>query len=100
MRRQRWEAVPAEARETFIPLAPDFVIELRSPSDRLADLQAKMGEYQAAGAALGWLIDPVERRVHVYAAGGDVVSLDSPARLSGDPTLSGFVLELDAIWRG
>jgi Uma2 family endonuclease len=95
MPRERWESVPSAARERFVP---DFVIELRSPSDRLADLQAKIAEYLAAGATLGWLIDPVERRAHVYASGSPLRVLDAPPRLSGEPVLPGFVLDLTAIW--
>lgn len=64
--RSRWAALPPEGREKFVPLAPDFVVELRSRSDRLSVLQAKMEEYRDNGVRLGWLLDPEERRVHVY----------------------------------
>jgi Uma2 family endonuclease len=86
-------------KKKFIPLCPDFVIEVRSPSDRLARLQEKMEEYRENGAALGWLIDPQARKVHVYRPGQRVEVLDHPKRLSGDPELQGFVLELARIWR-
>lgn len=98
VRRSRWDELPAEARERFAPLAPDFVVELRSGSDRLADLEAKMAEYLAAGVLLGWLIDPVDGRVSVYRPESAVVILDRPSQLSGDPVLPGFVLDLEAIW--
>lgn len=98
MRRERWVAVPSLARERFVPVVPDFVIELRSPSDRLADLHAKIEEYLEAGVTLGWLIDPVDRRAHVYASGSPPRTLDAPASLSGDPVLPGFVLDLTSIW--
>ena len=94
----RWEALPAEARERFAPLAPDFVVELRSASDRLPDLQAKMDEYRAAGVRLGWLIDPVDSRVYVYDPSGADRVLDRPTQLSGDPVLPGFMLDLEPIW--
>lgn len=98
MLRERWNAIPTESREGFVPVAPDFVIELRSTSDRRADLEAKMDEYQAAGVRLGWLIDPVERCVLVYRQHQPTVSLAHPPRLDGSPLLPGFVLELDAVW--
>jgi Uma2 family endonuclease len=98
VRRERWEAIAGAARERFVPLVPDFVIELRSPSDRLEDLAAKLEEYRAAGARLGWLIDPMERRVHVYASGEAIAVIDAPERMPADPVLPGFVLELATVW--
>ena len=99
MLRERWDAIPRESREGFVPAAPDFVIELRSTSDRRADLDAKMREYEAAGVKLGWLIDPVERCVLVYRQHQPMVILEHPPRLDGSPLLPGFVLELDAVWQ-
>ena len=96
--RSRLAALPAEARERFLPLCPDFVLELRSPSDPLADLQAKMREYLDNGARLGWLIDPQDRRVHIYRPGTAVEVLDAPASVSASPELAGFELELERIW--
>jgi Uma2 family endonuclease len=75
------------------------VIELRSTSDRLARLQGKMQEYLDNGAMLGWLIDPIETRVHIYRPGITVQVLDKPASISGDPELPGFVLDLATIWQ-
>ena len=83
--------------EKFLPLCPDFVIELRSPTDSLEALQAKTTEYVSNGATLSWLIDPQEKRVHVYAKQG-VEILDAPARVSGEPLLPGFTLDLSAIF--
>jgi len=94
----RLQPLSAEAKEHFIPLCPDFVVELRSPSDRLADLQAKMEEYRDHGARLGWLIDPQEQRVHVYRLGRPVEMLENPDRIEGDPELPGLVLDLKRIW--
>lgn len=93
----RWQALSAEERAKFPPICPDFVVELRSRSDDLGNLQAKMEEYRACGARLGWLIDPVERRVHIYR-GAEVETLDAPATVAGDPVLRGFVLDLRRIW--
>jgi Uma2 family endonuclease len=100
VRRERLESLSAAAKERFLPLCPDFLIELRSPSDRLADLQAKMAEYREAGARLGWLVDPLERRVHVYRPGRAVEVLEAPAVVLADPELPGFALELEGVWAG
>ena len=94
----RWRALSDEDQSGFARICPDFVIELRSSSDRLPDLQAKMEEYLDNGARLGWLIDAQEQRVYVYCPGQEVQLLDAPESISGDPVLQGFVLELTAIW--
>lgn len=99
VRRSRLADLPPEARERYLPLAPDFAVELRSPTDDLADLQAKLAEYRDHGTRLGWLIDPVERRVHVYRPGRDPEVLNDPGRIAGDPELPGFILELEPIFR-
>jgi Uma2 family endonuclease len=96
--RARLAGLTPEQRRQFLPLCPDFVVELRSPSDSLEALQEKLNEYIAAGARLGWLIDPVERRVHVYRPGAPVEERDNPETLSGDPELPGFTLDLARIW--
>jgi Uma2 family endonuclease len=96
--RERWEALSKEQREGFAPLCPDFVVELRSPTDRLPDLKEKMQEYIDNGARLGWLIDPLEKRVSVYRPGRPVEVLDDPPTVSGDPVLPGFVLPVRELW--
>jgi Uma2 family endonuclease len=96
--RPRWEALTEEEQEKFPPLGPDFVVELRSPSDDLETLQEKMEEYLANGAALGWLIDPEEKKVYVYGPAEAVRCLDDPREIGGDPVLPGFVLEMRRIW--
>jgi Uma2 family endonuclease len=98
IRHTRWEAVPPEERKKFAPLCPDFVIELRSPSDRLRDLQDKMEEWIANGAQLGWLLDPEPRHVYIYRPDQPAERLEDPDRLSGDPLLPGFVLDLREVW--
>jgi len=98
VRRSRLATIPAEQKEKFLPLCPDFVIELVSPSDRLIDVQAKMAEYIENGAQLGWLLDPGTRRVYVYRPDRAVTLLEGPTEIAGDPELPGFVLDLREIW--
>ncbi|MBA2276921.1 MAG: Uma2 family endonuclease [Chloroflexia bacterium] len=94
----RLAAIPTEQRRKQLPLCPDFVIELRSPTDRLPALQDKMREYMDNGARLGWLIDPDHKRVYVYHPEIPVQQLDNPETLSADPVLTGFVLDLRKVW--
>ena len=94
----RLNALSLEDRRKFIPLCPDFVIELRSESDPLSPLQEKMQEYLDNGLCLGWLIDPYTQRVYVYRSGLSIEELEKPSRISGDPVLRGFELDLDEIW--
>lgn len=96
--RARLAALRPEDKRGFLPLCPDFVVELRSSSDRLKKLKEKMEEYIANGAKLGWLIDPIERKVYIYRPGSEVEVLDNPATLIGDPVLPGFTLDLGKIW--
>ena len=96
--RERWDALSDEGREKFVPLCPDFVLELRSASDSLSFLQDKMDEYISNGAGLGFLLDAKAKRVYVYRPGQPVESLDNPRTVSGDPVLPGFVLDLKDIW--
>lgn len=96
--RERWQALTPEQRGTFANICPDFVVELRSFSDSLKSLQAKMREYIDNGALLGWLIDPQQRRVEIYRPGKDVEVLENPAELSGEAVLPGFVLNLRRVW--
>ncbi len=98
VQRARLSVLTAEQKEKFLPLCPDFVIELRSPSDDLGSVQEKMREYLDNGARLGWLIDPSTRQVYVYRPATPLEVLDAPPSVSGDPELSGFVLELADIW--
>lgn len=98
VRRSRWDALTPTEQGAFAPLCPDFVVELRSPSDTLEALQAKMREYIANGTQLGWLIDADEKRVEVYRPGAAVERLDDPRALAGDPVLPGFVLEVSRLW--
>jgi Uma2 family endonuclease len=100
VKRLRWEALTPQQRQQFPPLCPDFVLELRSPSDALVTVQAKMQEYLDNGAQLGWLIDPIEKRVYIYRPQTPVACLNNPQTISGEPVLPGFVLELGRVWNG
>jgi Uma2 family endonuclease len=96
--RSRWERLTRNQRQKFPPLCPDFVVEIRSPSDSLAVLKEKMREYVENGARLGWLIDPLKRRVHVYRPGVEPERFDHPTMLSADPLLPACTLDLDRLW--
>lgn len=87
-----------EEKRKFIPLCPDFVVELRSATDSLSVLRDKMREYLDNGTQLALLIDPEQRRVDVYRAGTEVEELSGPESVSGEPVLPGFVLDLREIW--
>ncbi len=98
VRRDRWDALTREQQEGFVPLCPDFVVELRSRSDSLNTTRAKLQEYLDNGTQLGWLIDPQNQRVEIYRPGCEVETLDCPDMLSGEPILPGFILKLQRIW--
>jgi Uma2 family endonuclease len=90
----RWQSLTQQEQEGFPPICPDFVIELRSRTDRLPPLQKKMQEYLACGLQLGWLIDRTDRQVEIYRAGKLVEVLAMPIVLSGEDVLPGFNLEV------
>ena len=94
----RWNSLSAAQKTKFAPICPDFVVELKSPSDSLSVLQDKMQEYLDCGASLGWLIDRTTHQVYIYTQDHDVQCLDNPLTVAGDPLLSGFVLNLAKIW--
>src|SRR6185503_9653842 len=98
VKREKWDRLTKDQQKRFGPLCPDFVVELRSRTDRLPPLRAKMLEYIENGASLGWLIDPFERRVYVYKPDHEVVILENPETVSGDPLLPGFKLRLTELW--
>ena len=98
VRRSRLTGLTREQKQKFLPLCPDFVIELRSPTDNLRAVLDKMQEYLDNGAQLGWLLDPLTRRVHVYRPQRPPEILEAPAGVSADPLLPGFMLDLRKIW--
>ncbi|ELS04485.1 hypothetical protein Xen7305DRAFT_00042190 [Xenococcus sp. PCC 7305] len=95
---EKWDALTSEQQQKLIPLCPDFVIELLSPSDKLTVTQTKMREYRENGTRLGWLINRCAQQVEIYRPGKNVATLDSPQNLSGENVLPGFSLNLEPIW--
>jgi Uma2 family endonuclease len=95
---ERWNALTPEQRKKFLPLCPDFVIELVSESDDLADTQAKMREYINNGLRLGWLLNPKDQQVEIYRQNQAVEILENPQSLSGEDVLPGFILDLQPIF--
>lgn len=95
---ERWNALTSEQQKKFPPLCPDFVVELMSPSDSLKETQDKMKEYRDNGAVLGWLINRKSRQVEIYRQDREVEVLESPATVSGEDVLPGFILNLESIW--
>lgn len=98
IKQERWDALSQAQKRKFAPICPDFVVEICSPSDRLADVQSKMQEYLDNGTRLGWLIVPEPRQVEVYRLNRDVEILSNPVSLSGEDVLPGFELDLSEIW--
>ena len=98
VKREKLDNLSERQQEGFAPICPDFVVELRSPSDSLPTLHSKMLEYLANGALLGWLIDPFKRRVYVYRPDQELVILENPKVVSGVPLLLGFELTMDRLW--
>ena len=99
IKQERWDALTLEEKQKFPPIAPDFVLELMSPTDSLKDTQDKMQEYMDNQVKLGWLINRKTRRVEIYRQGQEKEILECPAELSGEDILPGFVLNLQAVWR-
>ncbi|MDX2271816.1 MAG: Uma2 family endonuclease [Cyanobacteriota bacterium] len=94
----KWNALTPEQRRRFLPLCPDFVVELRSASDSLSDIQVKMREYIDNGCRLGWLLDAKNKRVEIYRPEQAPEILEDPDSLSGEEVLPGFILDLRRIW--
>jgi Uma2 family endonuclease len=90
----RWDALSREDQEKFPPIAPDFVIEIRSRTDDLKALQIKMQEYIDHGVRLGWLLNPQDQQVEIYGVGRSVEVRNLPTQLSGEAVLPGFTLEV------
>lgn len=98
VRREKWDALTTEQKQKFPPLAPDFVIELRSRTDSMSQLRKKMQEYIDSGVRLGWLIDPKSRQVEIYRSNQPVETIRDAESLSGEDVLPEFVLDLKPIF--
>lgn len=96
--RERLTTLTPRQKKKFLPLCPDFVIELRSPTDEVDDLKDKMQEYIDNGARLGWLLIPETQEVYIYRPGASPEYLSNPTQISGESVAPGFVLELADIW--
>jgi len=94
----RWQSLSSEQQAKFAPICPDFVVELRSASDQLSDLQAKMAEYIQNGSSLGWLIDRTNKQVYIYRPQLNLECLERPNAIDASPELNGFILDLGKIW--
>jgi Uma2 family endonuclease len=99
IRQERWDQLTQDERESFPPIAPDFVLELMSKTDSLKRLQEKMQEYIDNGVKLGWLINPEKKQVEIYRQGQEKEVLDNPLTLSGEVILPEFILDLALIWK-
>jgi Uma2 family endonuclease len=96
---ERWNTLSPEQQRKFAPICPDFVVELKSPSDNLQTLKEKMEEYMnEPGIQLGWLIDRKQRKVYIYRPGLSEECLDNPASVSGELVLPGFILNMSKVW--
>ncbi len=98
IQKERWDGLTSEQKEKFPPIAPDFVLELMSPTDNLKETQAKMREYMDNQVRLGWLMNRKSQRVEIYRQGKPVEVLENPTELSGEDVLPGFVLDLRIVW--
>ncbi len=98
VRRSRLRGLSQDEKEKFLPLCPDFVVEIRSPSDSLSKLKEKMEEYMANGCGLGWLIDTKQQKVFIYRPNQSVEELSQPTSLLGDTLLPNFRLNLERVW--
>lgn len=94
----RWDALSEEDKDRFSPIAPDFVIELRSHGDRLSSLRSKMEQWIANGVQVGWLIDPVEREVTIYRSGAEPEQHSHPTSVQGTGPIAGFELIFARVW--
>jgi Uma2 family endonuclease len=95
---ERWNKLTREQQRKFPPIAPDFVLELLSPTDSLEKTQAKMQEYMSSGVRLGWLVDRDDHYVEIYRINQSVEVLRNPEQISGEDVLPEFVLNMNIVW--
>lgn len=95
---EKWNSLTSDEQSKFIPFCPEFVVELRSPSDILPELEQKMFDWMANGAQLAWLIDPQRKLVVIYRPGGQPETLLQPHSLHGEGPTTGFTLKMQRLW--
>jgi Uma2 family endonuclease len=95
---ERWSSLTPAEQEQLPRYCPDFVVEVRSPSDRAATVEKKMGRWIANGARLAWLIDPIRKLAIVYWPGGTPESKARPEFLDGEGPVEGFRLKMERFW--
>lgn len=98
VKRERWNAISEKEQSEFPPLCPDFVAEIRSPSDSKKTLIKKMQEYKENGAQLGWLLDPIEQEVNIFRPQSEMETISGHTEISGEPLLHGFILDTRKLW--
>jgi Uma2 family endonuclease len=99
IKQERWDALTLQQKEKYIPIPPDFVLELISPSDTLTEIRGKMQEYMENQVRLGWLINPKTQQVEIYRVRQEIEIIQSPLTLSGEDVLPSFVLNLQTVWQ-
>lgn len=95
---EKWQSLTPEQQQKFAPICPDFIVELRSPSDNLQTLKDKLQEYIDNGTSLGLLIDRKNPQVYIYRPNSEIECLDNPATINCQSVLPGFILDLSTIW--
>ncbi len=95
---EKWNSLTSEEQAKFIPFCPEFVIELRSPSDSLTDLEQKMSDWMSNGAQLAWLIDTLRKLAVIYRPGPGPETLLQPEFLYGEGPVAGFTLKMQRLW--
>ena len=96
--RKRWDLLTPAQQSSFAPVCPDFVVELRSPSDKLVEIQSKMQMWIANGADVAWLIDPERKAVAIYRPGDSPEVLHDPSSVQGSGSVAGFELVMARVW--
>jgi Uma2 family endonuclease len=98
VKNSRLKKLPKNERDAFLQSCPDFVLEFRSPSDRMTNLDAKMREYIENGARLGWLLDSIRKEAVIYRPSQAPQKISNPRELAGEQVLKGFVLDVKRVW--
>lgn len=94
----RWNSLSDKQKRSFAPIAPDFVIELMSPTDNLPEIQQKMNEYLDCGVRLGWLINPDAKQVAIYRCDREPETISNPTSLSGESVLPNLTVDVSEIF--